>query len=160
MIPRLLAVLLAAFLVASCATDGPRGVDAAAYGKIHLRYAYAPGDDAIRAFDIYRAAEARGPFARVNRDPIKAVDRPATGLVQELMTDYGLVLGGEYFYYLEGIDQSGGRRKVTGISRATVELPLQPEDRGKLARIQEERAATARKGIRQGSSPGTRRPAG
>lgn len=106
----------------------------AQFGKIHVKYLFAASDleNRPKAFTVYRSDAPGGPFRRINGTDIPANREFAPGDLQVLMTDYALPMNQAYYYYLEAIDNSGKRRKITGVTRALVVLPVsQAEGRGK-----------------------------
>jgi hypothetical protein len=148
----LLAIILAP-LLAACASRQGGTYDTASLGKINIVYHYSSQDakEPPAGFNVYRASMLRGPFERVNADMIKAAPSPKAGLQQELVTDYGLPLGSELFYYVEKVSPAGVARKATNVAPAVVVLPMQPEDARHLRQVAARSSAKAVAGAKPGA---------
>lgn len=140
----LLLLLLPLILVTgSCATSPVAGgapLDREQAGKIHIRYQYQAADlDPLPAgFNVYRAEDSAGPFARINGKLIKAMRSPRPGETQLLMTDTGVLLGDRYYYYIEKVLPDGRAHKATSVAAAVANLPQFPGDGKRLESMRDE----------------------
>ncbi|MCC6545948.1 hypothetical protein IT570_02175 [Candidatus Sumerlaeota bacterium] len=125
---RFLLAVLALAAVVGCArshvpTTGTKPVEK---GKIVIRFQYTEADmkNPPVSFDVLRSSHAAGDFQAINATPIAAVEKPAIGVVQDLLTDENLPLGATYYYYIARTDSQGRRAKATSVAAAKVVIPM------------------------------------
>ncbi len=128
----------AACILAGCSLfgGGKRDVSGPIPAKVLIKYQYLDIDEKTPpvGFNVFRASSAEGPFALVNEEVVPAKKNARAGDLQIILTDKELVLGEEYYYYLEAKTPNGKFRKATDIARAVAVLPLvdpPPPTRGK-----------------------------
>ncbi len=102
------------------AGDGDRPAPAKRYRNT-LKWATASEVDNF-AYDVYRAEQEDGPFARINERPV-----PGAGSTDEpsyyQYTDDTVEPGKRYFYYVESIAMNGDRERFTPVYSAPVKSP-------------------------------------
>lgn len=127
-IPRTcLAAIAAACLVVAGGCAGhtrDRGATARSRATGTVRVYFDPGQSLLppnARLQVYRAFQPGGPFAPVATRPLP-VPEPSRG-AGLLITDSGLPLDAEVFYYIAAVSPAGGERKITRVARARAVLP-------------------------------------
>jgi hypothetical protein len=81
-------------------------------------------------FDVFRGEREKGPFKKLNAEPIKAAHFSAKPKEYEFRDDT-IDPCKTYFYYVEAISTTGYREKVTGVLKAIPKNQAKPTGEGK-----------------------------
>ncbi len=119
-----LIVLVGVCLGFSLASPGKAQQEPQAAGALRnvIRWSTASEVDNYR-FDVYRAEQEEGPFARITQQPVAGAgtsDEPA----RYDYLDETIKSGMQYYYYVESIAMSGVREKFTPTFKAPIKSVL------------------------------------
>lgn len=122
-------ILLLLLTLSACSSGQPRGTASSPrqeLGKINIYYEFTATDGTAppAAFNVKRSDSPKGPFSQVNSGSIAAKTGAKAGDRQLLLSDEGLPMGRDYYYYIERVDPRGIASKATSVARASVTLPL------------------------------------
>jgi hypothetical protein len=120
--------LITGVVLLGCQTGPVSSEDKSPLGKVVICYEVpqSGGEPKTNEILIYRCTTPNGPFQPVVEEPVLVPESKA-GEICELFTDTSVLLGEDYYYYLESIDQHGKARKITPITKVKVTVPLKTE---------------------------------
>jgi hypothetical protein len=78
--------------------------------------------EGVYGYLVYRATDRLGPFQRISPRILRV---PADGQAQHsyVFEDRDVIVGKTYFYYIDGVNNSGQKSRFTGVLAKTIAVP-------------------------------------
>ena len=88
----------------------------------------ARNEDGLYGYLVYRADRPAGPFRRDGRSIIRTVEVPDGVVAEHEFLDSDVEVGRTYYYYLDALERSGRKRRLSGIlARRVIESAPSPD---------------------------------